>query len=129
MTLADATQEFTRMLPGICNVERQTDGALDGFGNPARTWANIAKRIKCSVQPQLSFSSWSEQSQANELSVYEFLIALEKSDCYTPTPEDRITNYSVDGETQSFTYELGAVLDPAGRNNHWFCGADRVVDV
>lgn len=126
MSLCDVLDDFEDLLNGQADLQRLTEGARDFAGNKAITWATIQQNIRVSVQPSISFSRWFEENQQMQSSVFDNVIFMERDSAFTPTHSDRITNYSINGVADGYTYEIRAVLDDGGEGHHWFLGANVV---
>jgi hypothetical protein len=126
MTLADATNVFDDLLNGLADIERPTDGAVDAVGNPSRTFSELRRNVRVSIQPTTSFSRWFENNQQLQTVNFDNVIFIERDSTYTPTHKDRIVNHVVGEYTDNHSYEIQSVLNDGGEGQHWFVGANVV---
>jgi hypothetical protein len=90
-------------------IERATDGAVDDYNNPTRTWSTLST-VKGLIQPKTA----REVAQFNQAGavVSTFTIYLRPTEIQ---PADRVRT---DDAPVAGTYEIDGVRNEAGLNHH-----------
>ena len=93
---------YTSLLINECDVERYTEGAVDGYGHPVRTWAVHLDDIACRIQDAGGVGrSGREITVGAEVVIADYKLFLGDVDV---TEQDRVVLDSV-------TYEILMVTD------------------
>ena len=109
------------VLYGACDIQRDSNDALNSYGEYMPDWATVATGVKCSIQPTRD----REHVRGASVIRYDYTAYLKYADA-TPQRGDRIINYDVGGETSSVVYEVVAVMDASGKRHHWKCACNEV---
>lgn len=96
---------FSTWLNTTCTIRRFTEGAADDYGQPAKSWANLATGVLCRLEPTSGKEIWIDK----QLVISNFtLFLLPAQDV---TEKDEIV---LGGET----YNVLLVSDAAGHGHH-----------
>lgn len=114
---------FASLLIHTCDIKRFTEGAADGYGNPAKTWANVYTTQPC----RLVATGGREVKKDAEVVISNWQLFLD--DSVTVSEQDRISNicYSDGTVLDGSTFEILLVqLRSSGTLHHYEMALQKV---